>query len=265
MTAAKVASVALHLAQSAGEKHPKNIEEFDTMTEDDAVKKPESAPGNAGGARWILPVMIDVIIALIISLNLLPAWLQKALLVAAIVGSLLLILFSVVVKWSNTKVGASVAVILIIISAGIGIVGWNWITAKPTPLPYVASAMSITNPADGDSINGVNVTVRGTSQLNISNQSIWVLVYPQNAPSRFYPQQPAQAEGGGRWECNVYLGTNNTNTLGKYDVYAVIVDNSSATNFQNYLNNSNEQRSWPGVSSQPGVISYDHITLTRVQ
>ena len=72
-------------------------------------------------------------------------------------------------------------------------------------------------------------------------------------------------EGGGRWWCNVYLGTSNPDPVGNYDVYAVIVDSASATNFQNYLDNSNQQHSWPGVSSQPGVISYDHIALTRAR
>jgi hypothetical protein len=54
-------------------------------------------------------------------------------------------------------------------------------------------------------------------------------------------------------------------TLGKYDTYAVLVGSVFAATFQNYPRQGNEQQSWPGPSSQPGVITADHKALTRVQ
>lgn len=237
------------------------------MTEDDPIEESKRALVWPEVMLGILGALIGGILALSLSLNIIPTWLQKALLVALviIVVILLILILVVVAKPPHKKISyVAFAAAIVLVIAG-GYMGWHWITATPTPLPYVTSAIKFTNPADGDTINGVNVTVRGTTQLNVTSQNVWVLVYPQSAPNRFYPQQPVTTEGGGRWECNVYLGTSNPNTVGNYDVYAVIVDTANATSFHNYLDNSNLEHSWPGVSSQPGVISSDHITLTRVQ
>jgi hypothetical protein len=231
------------------------------MTPDEQGDRPESVLSRP----QVLGILIGVIFALSLSLNVIPTWLRQILLVALVVVLLLISISFIAEKATNKKVRyAAVIVAIVVITSG-GVWGWHWITETPTPTPYMTSAIKITNPANGDKINGVNVTVRGTTQINVTNQSMWVLVYPRAAPNRFYPQQPVTTEGSGRWACNVFLGTSDSNTVGNYDVYAVIVDSASATNFQNYLDNSNQQLSWPGVSSQPGIISYDHISLTRVQ
>lgn len=244
------------------------------MAKNDGAKKTEGVESSYrinSTLLGVLTFLFGLVVTLSLYLHLIATWLQRALVV---VSAILCIILAIVLVTTfigmrlraNKKTMASVIIIAAIVVAVLGVtLTAAWITQTEAPVPYVTSGITITNPANGDSINSVNVTLRGTSKLNITNQSIWVLVYPHNLPSRFYPQQSVKIEEGGRWECNVYLGTNNTSTLGKYDIYAVLVDNASATIFQNYLANSNEQQSWPGLSSQPGVITSDQITLTRVQ
>jgi hypothetical protein len=105
--------------------------------------------------------------------------------------------------------------------------------------------------------------VRGSSRAVPSGQLVWVVVFVHKV-GRYYPQnQAADVQSGGGWSSLAYIGVPTDVGL-KFDLLAVLVDDSGRSAFASYLARARDRSSFEGLEQLPqGVTVYDRISVTR--
>lgn len=129
---------------------------------------------------------------------------------------------------------------------------------EPVPEPEV----KITDLSSGDRVN-LEEVLRGTSQNIPEEQVIWIVIYPREV-RRYYPQDyPVEIQAGGDWTSSVYIGIEAD--VGKtFDIIAVLADQEAQDAFNDYLEECQEEKSWPGLEVLPeGAVIHERITVTR--
>jgi PGF-pre-PGF domain-containing protein len=145
-----------------------------------------------------------------------------------------------------------------------------------TVLFFLFNVVTLTNAAPTDDITSINIThpfdnsivlmkekVTGTSQNIPNGQKLWILVYPHNA-YKYYPQHGSVAiENNGDWSIDIEIGTQ-VNVGEKFDIIAVLANQSAQNEFINYINTGINTKQWPGMPSIPnGAVEYAKVTVTR--
>lgn len=135
-------------------------------------------------------------------------------------------------------------------------------TNANTPTPPPSPALKITQPAEGDKVEQVEV-VKGTSQNIPKDQDIWVVVFVQKV-NRYYPQNnPVDIQANGNWASSTSFGIPKDKGL-KFDALAVTVNKDARAAFDEYLKRARDKNDYPGWEQLPkGTTTYDRLTVIR--
>jgi hypothetical protein len=115
-----------------------------------------------------------------------------------------------------------------------------------------------------DAIVTLAETIKGSSQLELNNKKIWIIIFPLLA-NKYYPQDRAvDMQVDGRWSSVAYIGEKDRSSGEKFDIIAVVVDEGAQKTFSNYINASKVKNEYLGLDMLPeGAQVYDRITVTR--
>ncbi|HET54055.1 MAG TPA: hypothetical protein ENN33_02440 [Ignavibacteria bacterium] len=143
---------------------------------------------------------------------------------------------------------------VIFLTANLGIFGLRY-WGSPT-------GVEITFPYDGATVE-IREMILGTSQKIPEGQAIWIVVYPHVA-GRYYPQNdPADVQTNGDWISLAFIGIQE-DVNRKFDIVAVLADESAQEAFNAYLTQAKGNKTWPGFEKLPeGTAIYDRITVAR--
>ena len=132
------------------------------------------------------------------------------------------------------------------------------LTVIPPPPPEI----EITYPHDNDTVE-ISETVEGTSQNIPEGQVIWIVVYPHPV-DRYYPyNDPADIQVNGEWASLVVIGVEEDAGM-KFDIIAVLADESAQDTFDAYLKQAEATNNWSGLDAIPsGAVIYGRVTVTR--
>ncbi len=128
-----------------------------------------------------------------------------------------------------------------------------------TPPP---SLLEITYPPSDGRVD-IKEIVRGTSKSIPEEKVIWIAIYPHEV-SRYYPQDlPADVQVNGDWSSSIFIGIE-ADVDKKFDIIAVLLNKEAQDAFNDYLEECEEKKSWPGLEELPsGADIYDRITVIR--
>jgi hypothetical protein len=143
---------------------------------------------------------------------------------------------------------------LFLLAANLGVFGLRY--WGPT------TDIEITYPYDGATVE-IREIVRGTSEKIPEGQAIWIVVYP-HIVGRYYPQNdPADVHADGDWASLTFIGIEE-DVGRKFDIIAVLADESAQEAFNVYLTQAKDKKTWQGLEKLPeGTAIYDRITVTR--
>lgn len=125
-----------------------------------------------------------------------------------------------------------------------------------------STQVGITYPLNQTSCQAIEI-VQGTSSGLPSDMAIWIIIKPQKN-DLYYPQnKPAETDVNGNWSSVANIGRQD-DVLEKFEIIAVLADQSAQDSFAAYIANSRENGSFDGLQLLPdGVQIYDRIVLTR--
>ena len=109
----------------------------------------------------------------------------------------------------------------------------------------------------------ITETVQGTSNKLPLDTRIWIIIKPQEN-DLYYPQnKPAETDVNGNWSSVVSIGLQG-DVGEKFEIIAVLADESAQNSFSAYIANGRENNSFEGMQQLPdGVQIYDQILVTR--
>ena len=128
--------------------------------------------------------------------------------------------------------------------------------------PQEASQVKITYPLNQTSCQATE-TVQGTSGSLPPDMEVWIIIKPQEN-DLYYPQNKAvQMDVNGNWSSVVSIGRQSD--IGKkFEIIAVLADESARNSFDAYIANCRDEGSFDGIGQLPnGAQIYDHIVVTR--
>ncbi len=154
-------------------------------------------------------------------------------------------------NWPNLLIGACSLIFLVNI-------GYTVMRLADDGEPVV----TITSPSDNGAAEYMQA-VRGTSDHIPDDRTLWLVIVP-HANNRYYPaNKPADMQVSGEWTSLAYVGLPET-TGESFDVIAILLDEQSKADFEDYIDWCKANNSWSGYEALPdGTQEYDRITVTR--
>lgn len=132
-------------------------------------------------------------------------------------------------------------------------------------LPPLPPHIEITSPENGSDITMVQ-SVTGISSGIPAEPQLWVVIYAHKPTNRYYPQrEPITPDRNGNWLIKDINVGNAYNSGYKFDIIALLLNESGQKEFDDYFKNVNTAGSgWPGMKQLPaGIIASDNVTVTR--
>ncbi len=158
-------------------------------------------------------------------------------------------------KRGNPRISSAVMLAsLVLLVSNLAVFGWRYWGS--------GTEVSVKYPPNNSTVE-IKEMIQGTSQRISKGQEIWIVVYP-HITDRYYPQNgPADVEVGGEWASLTIIGVE-TDTSMKFDIIAVLADETAQDTFNDYLSKSQADQSWEGLEKLPsGAAIYDRVTVTR--
>lgn len=156
------------------------------------------------------------------------------------------------------------------INTGISTGSWPGMGSIPEGAKVV-NEVTVTRRVNSPSIPIVNITsplntvklsdtITGTSKNITNGQTVWVLIYPHTA-NKYYPQNEVDNEN---WNLQAQFG-GDKDVGNRFDVIAVMADQSAQNELQAYYDSCIKTGSWPGLLNLPNSArELDRVTVTRV-
>jgi hypothetical protein len=125
--------------------------------------------------------------------------------------------------------------------------------------------VTILTPKDGSTVDEDAVEVSGAYSPKIA-EDIWVLVWPEKAAKRFYPQSDDAGQGlpaakqAGKWTVLCALG----GPAQRYDIVAYTANRSASAALSTTLRKWAESNRYPGLTKLPeGLTEQARITIRK--
>jgi hypothetical protein len=150
----------------------------------------------------------------------------------------------------------------------VALVAWPALGQQPGGAASAANRVTLEAPKTGAVVSGSEVTVSGRYTADVKDD-IWVIVWPEKAPGKGWPQTldaargvPAAKEPGGQWLVGCTLG----GPPQSYEIRVYTATRQASARLAKLLEQWARKKDYPGLLTPdlpPGLTERARITIRR--